>query len=285
MPTCTPAEFMILNLIYRQTVGFNRKETRLTYDDITARTGIKGRATISKATDGLETKGYIFRRGERRGAMRYRVNKDLTIEVKTSSEIELDDDRTSSEIELDEANLVQKLNCTNKDISKDNIKRQHDVAAAEKIFNPDELEDTDPELTAAMLLYKNNIGPVNSIISSDFSDLFADLSPPPGETKRDWIEYAVLTAAANGKNKWSYVKAIITGISNSGSLAQHKELWSNGQANGSAATKSNRGPGRETPGDGNRQKSGDGNSRSDIGRGQTPEMRAALEAIFARGRQ
>jgi len=286
MPTCKPTEYVILKLIYRHTVGFNRKEVKLSYKQISKGTGVKGKATISRALNALEDKGYITRRGVERGSIWYGLNQD--IEVETGSVIEPDMDiddsdlvsnrnqsgseikpdtkevemhlvsnrnQSGSEIEPEKENLVPKLNTYKERYLNKKEKQQQHVPAA--VPDPT-YQDPNPELTTCTNLYRNNIGPMNAILTNDFSDLFNGLSPPPGETKEDWIKYAVLTASANGKNRWAYVKAIINGISDSGSLQNHKELWdertrsselgnSQRQVNGSATTNGYHLPATATP--------------------------------------
>jgi hypothetical protein len=162
MPTCTPAEFMVLNFIFRQTAGFNKAEDQLSYNQIGEGTGIKGRITIRTALKGLLEKGYITQRGERRGLMWYGVNQDLEIDIEPSSEIELEPDEkedSSSEIELG-----------------------HTSSSSEIELEPDEKEDSSSEIE---LDDSNQKQPSSSKIELENANLVQFLNTPKDMSLKD----------------------------------------------------------------------------------------------------
>jgi hypothetical protein len=239
MPTCTPSEFMILNFIFRQTMGYNRSEDRLSYKQISEGTGIKGKATISKSLDGLEEKDYITRRGVERGAIWYGVNQALELNIETGSEIEPDDERIGSEIEpeqqVGDCQLVQKLNQGGSEIEpvsphlvqklnppKDSLKDSLKDSTTATPFQSPKF-DIDIDLADCLTLYRNNIGNLSQLLIEEFEEIYSGLSPPPTETRYEWIKYAILEAVGSKANNWKYVKAILENVNQAGSLARHKE--------------------------------------------------------------
>ncbi len=63
MPLMSGVEYKCTAVLVRETYGYHRRRARLTYDDFTAQTGIKGRATITATLKAIEARGF-FRRTE-----------------------------------------------------------------------------------------------------------------------------------------------------------------------------------------------------------------------------
>lgn len=109
----------------------------------------------------------------------------------------------------------------------------------------------DSEFGRIVTLYAENIDPDFSPADADLlADTYDTLTPPGGETRYDWFEFAIRGACRNNVLTRSYVEAILGNIQDSGSLARHREAKSESpakQANGFRPPDARRENRRETP--------------------------------------
>ena len=103
-----PADVVCMLVLIRETYGYHRRQTKLTYEDFRCQTGIKGRATIAASLKAIEAQGFFRRTGAHRSEWEIgkRLEPDARVkdpeaelERSTAEIVRLDAEPISSKIE------------------------------------------------------------------------------------------------------------------------------------------------------------------------------------------